>query len=61
MILHVFDCIGEGSAPSFCYIAVIPKSNNINRLKQNLDVLNFDLEPGEIQKISGLDIGFALQ
>jgi D-xylose reductase len=38
-------------------IAVIPKSNNINRLKQNLDVLNFDLEPGETQKFSGLDMG----
>ena len=36
-------------------IAVIPKSNNQNRLAQNLDVCNFDLDKDEIEKISGLD------
>jgi D-xylose reductase len=36
-------------------IAVIPKSNNVNRLKQNLDVLNFDLQEDEIKEISALD------
>ena len=36
-------------------IAVIPKSNNQNRLAQNLDVCSFDLGKDEIEKISGLD------
>ena len=38
-------------------IAVIPKSNNVNRLKQNLDVLDFELKEDEIRTISGLDKG----
>jgi D-xylose reductase len=38
-------------------IAVIPKSNNVSRLKQNLDVLDFELEEDEIKAISGLDKG----
>lgn len=36
-------------------IAVIPKSNNVARLKQNLDVVDFDLNEDEIKAISGLD------
>jgi D-xylose reductase len=36
-------------------IAVIPKSNNVNRLKQNLDVLDFDLQEDEIRDICALD------
>ncbi|KAL7271230.1 D-xylose reductase [Rhizina undulata] len=36
-------------------LAVIPKSNNPARLAQNLDVTSFDLEDGEIEKISSLD------
>ncbi|KAG0138168.1 NADP-dependent oxidoreductase domain-containing protein [Tuber indicum] len=36
-------------------LAVIPKSNNRDRLLQNLDVTSFDLEESEIQAISGLD------
>ena len=36
-------------------IAVIPKSNNQNRLAQNLDVCNFDLAKDEIESITGLD------
>lgn len=36
-------------------IAVIPKSNNAERLKQNLEVTSFDLEQGELDAISGLD------
>ena len=36
-------------------VAVIPKSNNQNRLAQNLDVCSFDLGKDEIEKISGLD------
>ncbi|KAI9841424.1 MAG: NAD(P)H-dependent D-xylose reductase (XR) [Sclerophora amabilis] len=36
-------------------IAVIPKSNNPDRLKQNLEVTNFDLSQSEIDEISGLD------
>ncbi|KAH8173189.1 aldo/keto reductase family protein [Sarocladium implicatum] len=38
-------------------VAVIPKSNNPDRLAQNLDVLNFDLNQAEIDEISGLDKG----
>ena len=38
-------------------IAVIPKSNNPNRLAQNLDVTNFDLAEEEIESISALDRG----
>lgn len=36
-------------------IAVIPKSNNQDRLAQNLDVLSWDLESGELESISGLN------
>jgi len=36
-------------------LAVIPKSNNQERLKQNLDVTSFDLDKEEIDTISGLD------
>ncbi|MCJ1361775.1 NAD(P)H-dependent D-xylose reductase (XR) [Acarospora aff. strigata] len=38
-------------------VAVIPKSNNQNRLAQNLDVTSFDLSQGELEEISGLDKG----
>ena len=36
-------------------IAVIPKSNNQNRLAQNLDVTSFDLSTDELTEISGLN------
>jgi D-xylose reductase len=38
-------------------IAVIPKSNNVDRLKQNLEVTDFDLSKEEIETISNLDKG----
>ncbi|KAK7518791.1 NADP-dependent oxidoreductase domain-containing protein [Phyllosticta citriasiana] len=38
-------------------IAVIPKSNNPDRLKQNLQVVDFDLSQAEIDAISSLDKG----
>ncbi|ODQ68886.1 hypothetical protein LIPSTDRAFT_76630 [Lipomyces starkeyi NRRL Y-11557] len=38
-------------------IAVIPKSNSKERLLQNLDVTNFDLEEDDIAAISKLEIG----
>jgi D-xylose reductase len=38
-------------------IIVIPKSNNVDRLKQNLDSCSFDLTEEEIERISGLDLG----
>lgn len=38
-------------------IAVIPKSNSKDRLKQNLDIIQFDLSKEELEKISNLDIG----
>ncbi|KAL9128234.1 MAG: hypothetical protein Q9217_003050 [Psora testacea] len=38
-------------------IAVIPKSNNQGRLAQNLDVTGWNLDPKEIDEISGLNKG----
>ena len=38
-------------------ISVIPKSNNPSRLAQNLDVVGFDLEKEELERISALDKG----
>lgn len=38
-------------------IAVIPKSNNVNRLAQNLAVVDFDLTQAELDGISALDKG----
>lgn len=36
-------------------LAVIPKSNNPQRLSQNLEVTGFDLDEKELESISGLD------
>jgi len=36
-------------------LAVIPKSNNPERLKANLEVMDFDLGKDELEAISGLD------
>ncbi|KAL8947968.1 MAG: hypothetical protein Q9222_005797 [Ikaeria aurantiellina] len=36
-------------------VAVIPKSNNKDRLAQNLDVLGFDLKEEEMKAIKGID------
>ncbi|CAI4215610.1 unnamed protein product [Parascedosporium putredinis] len=38
-------------------IAVIPKSNNKDRLQQNLDVFGFDMTSEELESIAALDIG----
>lgn len=38
-------------------ISVIPKSNNVNRLKQNLEVIDFELQEDEMKGISALDRG----
>ena len=38
-------------------IAVLPKSNDPQRLAQNLDVYSFDLSKEDIEEISGLDRG----
>jgi len=38
-------------------VAVIPKSVNVDRLKENLDVVEFDLTGEEIEAISALDKG----
>ncbi|OOF97263.1 hypothetical protein ASPCADRAFT_206081 [Aspergillus carbonarius ITEM 5010] len=38
-------------------IAVIPKSNNPERLRQNLDVTGWDLEKQEVEAIGALDRG----
>ncbi len=44
-------------ADFFRGIAVIPKSNNKDRLKQNLEVNNFSLTKEELEEISKLDQG----
>ena len=36
-------------------IAVIPKSNNVDRQTQNLESLDFDLSEAEVKEISGLN------
>ncbi|KAJ7492472.1 NADP-dependent oxidoreductase domain-containing protein [Mycena latifolia] len=41
-------------------IAVIPKSNDGQRLIQNLDCVSFDLKPEEIKAISGLNCNLRL-
>ena len=41
-------------------IAVIPKSNNQQRLASNLDVTCFDLSESELETISGLNKGLHL-
>ena len=38
-------------------VAVIPKSNDQGRLRQNLDVTGWELEGSEVEEISGLDRG----
>lgn len=38
-------------------VIVIPKSNNPDRLAQNLDCSSFDLTKGDLEAISGLDRG----
>lgn len=38
-------------------VAVIPKSNSVERLKQNLESANFDLSPEETRSINKLDCG----
>lgn len=38
-------------------IAVIPKSNNVERLRQNLEVTDFDLTTDEVEAINALDKG----
>ena len=41
-------------------IVVIPKSNNTERLEQNLNSVSFDMTKDELNRISGLDIGLRL-
>lgn len=38
-------------------IAVIPKTNNPNRLKTNLEVMDFGLSDAEMKEINALDAG----
>lgn len=38
-------------------VVVIPKSTNSNRMKQNLDVFDFELTNEDMEKIASLDLG----
>lgn len=38
-------------------MAVIPRSSNINRLKDNIDIFDFELEKADMSKINALDTG----
>ncbi len=38
-------------------VIIIPKSVKVERMKQNLDILDFQLTPGEMEAISKLDTG----
>ncbi|MFC3492975.1 aldo/keto reductase [Glycomyces rhizosphaerae] len=40
-------------------LTVVPKSSNLERLEQNLDVFDFELEPDDVMAISALDRGEA--
>jgi len=42
-------------------IAVIPKSNDETRLKQNLECDSFDLSEEDMKKISALNIGLRVR
>lgn len=41
-------------------IIVIPKSTHIERMQENFEVLDFDLEAGEMQQIQQLEVGRSL-
>jgi diketogulonate reductase-like aldo/keto reductase len=47
LLRHVLD---RGLAP-------IPKSTNFNRLKQNMDVFDFQLDGDDMEGLAGLDQG----
>ncbi|SDD58757.1 aldo/keto reductase [Glycomyces harbinensis] len=40
-------------------LAVVPKSSNLKRLEQNLDVFDFSLDPDDVMALSALDQGEA--
>lgn len=40
-------------------IVAIPKSTNPERLRQNLDIFNFELDSADMEKLNGLDQGGA--
>ena len=42
-------------------IAVIPKTNNAERLKSNLACVNFDLTETELKQLSSLNIGLRVR
>lgn len=48
IILNFFHRLG---------ILLIPKSSNLQRMKENLEVFDFGLEDGDLQKLKNLDTG----
>ena len=39
-------------------VVVIPKSTHENRIRENLDIWDFELTAGDMEKIAGLDMGY---
>lgn len=39
-------------------VVIIPKSTHENRIKENLDIWDFDLTTEDMEKIAGLDMGY---
>lgn len=40
-------------------VVVIPKSTHLERIKENIDVFDFQLNEDEMKKISSLDMGYS--
>ena len=39
-------------------VVIIPKSTHENRIRENLDIWDFELTADDMEKISGLDMGY---
>ena len=40
-------------------VVVIPKTTHLSRMKENIDVFDFELNEEEIKQISSLDMGYS--
>ncbi len=66
VLLRIADRYGKTAAQvglRFLYqqdIVIIPKSTHIERMRENLDILNFSLTDSEMSELSALDLGKSL-